>query len=273
LLDSQGPPLVTIGDSLVNSTITTKMVMTDPEFFKTYGIEMAAGRDFSKSIPTDDSLAFIINETAANMYGWKNIGDGLDKDFSYGGTKGKLIGVVKDFHFESLHQPIIPLVFFERKQSYNDLSVKIAGNQITQGLEHIEKVWKEFLPKRPFSYQFVSDDYRRLYEEEQKQSQLFTMFSGISNFHCVFGTIWTCHIQHTTARERNRNSESIGCLRAQYFRIALKRNCDPYFSGQPDRLAPRVVLYGSMACFLRVPHRYESGASTSFRLLLRLYWR
>ncbi|MBK7652801.1 MAG: ABC transporter permease [Flammeovirgaceae bacterium] len=187
LLDSQGPPLVTIGDSLVNSTITTKMVMTDPEFFKTYGIEMAAGRDFSKSIPTDDSLAFIINETAANMYGWKNIGDGLDKDFSYGGTKGKLIGVVKDFHFESLHQPIIPLVFFERKQSYNDLSVKIAGNQITQGLEHIEKVWKEFLPKRPFSYQFVSDDYRRLYEEEQKQSQLFTMFSGLAIFIACLG--------------------------------------------------------------------------------------
>ena len=187
LLDSQGPPLVTIGDSLVNSTITTKMVMTDPEFFKTYGIEMAAGRDFSKSIPTDDSLAFIINETAANMYGWKNIGDGLDKDFSYGGTKGKLIGVVKDFHFESLHQPIIPLVFFQRKQSYNDLSVKIAGNQVTQGIEHIEKVWKEFLPKRPFSYQFVSDDYRRLYEEEQKQSQLFTMFSGLAIFIACLG--------------------------------------------------------------------------------------
>lgn len=163
------------------------MVMTDPEFFKTYGIEMAAGRDFSKSIPTDDSLAFIINETAANMYGWKNIGDGLDKDFSYGGTKGKLIGVVKDFHFESLHQPIIPLVFFQRKQSYNDLSVKIAGNQVTQGIEHIEKVWKEFLPKRPFSYQFVSDDYRRLYEEEQKQSQLFTMFSGLAIFIACLG--------------------------------------------------------------------------------------
>ena len=187
LLDSQGPPLVTIGDSLVNSTITTKMVMIDPEFFKTYGIEMAAGRDFSKAIPTDDSLAFIVNETAAKMYGWKNIGDGLDKDFSYGGTKGKLIGVVKDFHFESLHQPIIPLVFFCKGLNYNDLSVQLSGNQVTQGIEHIEKVWKEFLPKRPFSYQFLSEDYRRLYEEEQKQSQLFTLFSGLAIFIACLG--------------------------------------------------------------------------------------
>ena len=161
--------------------------MIDPEFFKTYGIEMAAGRDFSKAIPTDDSLAFIVNETAANLYGWKNIDDGLDKDFSYGGTKGKLIGVVKDFHFESLHQPIIPLVFFCKGLNHNDLSVQLSGNQVTQGIEHIEKVWKEFLPKRPFSYQFLSEDYRRLYEEEQKQSQLFTVFSGLAIFIACLG--------------------------------------------------------------------------------------
>ncbi|MEQ1588342.1 MAG: FtsX-like permease family protein, partial [Cyclobacteriaceae bacterium] len=187
LLDSQGPPLITKGDSLINSTVTTKFVVSDPEFFKTYGIEMAAGRDFSKSIPTDDSLAFIINETAAKNYGWKNMEDGLDKDFSYGGTKGKLIGIVKDFHFESLHQEIIPLVFFPNQGNYNNLSIKISGNQVTQGLEHIEKVWREFLPKRPFSYQFLSEDYRRLYEEEQKQSQLFTMFSGLAIFIACLG--------------------------------------------------------------------------------------
>ncbi len=187
LLDSQGPPLITKGDSLINSTVTTKFVVTDAEFFKTYGIEMAAGRDFSKSILTDDSLAFIINETAAKNYGWKNLEDGLEKDFSYGGTKGKLIGIVKDFHFESLHQEIIPLVFFPNQGFYNDLSIKISGSQVTQGLEHIEKVWREFLPKRPFSYQFLSEDYRRLYEEEQKQSQLFTMFSGLAIFIACLG--------------------------------------------------------------------------------------
>lgn len=188
LLDSSGPPLITKGDSLINSSVTTKYVAIDNEFFRTYGMEMQAGRDLSKAIPTDDSLAFIINETAAKAYGWDKPGEGIDKDFSYANTKGKLVGVVKDFHFESLHQPIVPLVFFSRPGGfYNNISIKISGNQIPQGLEHIEKVWKEFLPKRPFSYKFLSDNYQRLYEEEQKQSQLFTIFSGLAIFIACLG--------------------------------------------------------------------------------------
>lgn len=187
LLDSSGPPLITKGDSLINSSVTTKYVAIDEEFFRTYGMEIQAGRDLSKDIPTDDSLAFIVNETAARAYGWNNIDEGIDKDFSYADIKGKLVGVVKDFHFESLHQPIIPIVFFARPGIYSDLSIKISGNQITQGLSQVEKVWKEFLPKRPFSYRFISENYQYLYEEEQKQSQLFTMFAGLAIFIACLG--------------------------------------------------------------------------------------
>lgn len=187
LLDSAGPPLITKGDSLITSSVTTKYVAIDEEFFKTYGMEMSAGRDLTKDIPTDDSLAFVVNETAAKAYGWKNITDGLDKDFSYANTKGKLVGVVKDFHFESLHQSIIPIVFWSRPGIFSDLSIRISGNQMQQGLEHIEKVWKEFLPNRPFSYQFLSENYQRLYVEEQKQSQLFTIFSGLAIFIACLG--------------------------------------------------------------------------------------
>jgi putative ABC transport system permease protein len=102
-------------------------------------------------------------------------------------VKGKLVGVVKDFYFESLHQSIIPIVFFANSNYYNNLSIKISGNQINQGLEHIEKVWRDFLPNRPFSYQFLSENYQRLYEEEQKQSQLFTLFSGLAIFIACLG--------------------------------------------------------------------------------------
>src|SRR4029079_12886337 len=100
------------GDSLTNTGINLKMVAVDHEFFKTYNIPLAAGRSFSKSIPTDDTHTFVINEAAARKIGWKSNEEGIDKDFQYGGTKGKLIGIVKDFHFESLHQEITPMVFF-----------------------------------------------------------------------------------------------------------------------------------------------------------------
>ncbi len=185
LLDSQGAPQIAQGDSLVNTTVNTKNVRVDYEFFKTYDIGLVAGRDFSKEIPTDDSLAFIINESAAKSYGWKNLTDGLNKEFGYGGTTGKLIGIVKDFHFESLHQEIVPLVFYIG--GANVLSVKVASADMKQGIEHLEKTWKEFLPKRPFSYTFLSDSYQRLYEDEQKQGQLFTIFSGLAIFIACLG--------------------------------------------------------------------------------------
>jgi len=118
-------------------------------------------------------------------YGWKTPEEGINKDYTYGGVKGKLIGVVKDFHFESLHQEIIPMIFFP--DYYNNLSVKIAGKNVQEGLSYLEKVWKEFLPKRPFDYQFLSENYSRLYEAEQKQSQLFTIFSGLAIFIACLG--------------------------------------------------------------------------------------
>lgn len=188
LLNSMGTPSIMKGDSLINSAVETKMVFADNEFFKTYSIDFAAGRDFDKSIKTDDSLAFIINEAAAREYGWKDLTASVNQDFLYGGTKGKLIGVVNDFHFESLHQRIVPIVFLQvQSNNYNDLSVKITGANFQEGIAYLEKVWKEFLPKQPFDYQFLSDRYHRLYQAEEKQSQLFTIFSGLAIFIACLG--------------------------------------------------------------------------------------
>ncbi len=185
LLDDQGTPSILKGDSLFDSGIATKYVTTDHEFMNTYGITLVAGRWFSKEIPTDDSLAFVVNEAAVRKYGWRTPEEGINKDFVYGGTRGKLIGVVKDFHFESLHQEIIPMVFFP--DYYNNVSVKISGHNLQQGLEHLSQVWRDFLPGRPFDYEFLSDNYIRLYEAERKQSQLFLIFSGLAIFIASLG--------------------------------------------------------------------------------------
>ncbi|HNP96722.1 MAG TPA: FtsX-like permease family protein, partial [Cyclobacteriaceae bacterium] len=185
LLDSQGSPRIANGDSLANTQIVTKNVGVDEAFFPTYGIEFVAGRNFSKSVVTDDSLAFVINETAAREYGLNSPEEGIGKDFAYGGVTGKLIGVVKDFHFESLHQDIIPIVF--HGGNLNTISIKITAGNLQDGIQHIEKVWKEFLPNRPFEYNFLDERYRQLYDAEQRQSQLFTIFSGLAIFIACLG--------------------------------------------------------------------------------------
>jgi putative ABC transport system permease protein len=187
LLDSYGGASAMEGDSLKALTVPFKSISVDQEFFDSYGMEMAFGRKFSKSIRTDDSLAFIINETAARQIGWKNQAAEIDKDFQYAGVRGKLVGIVRDFHFESLHQPIVPMVFLVRSDNFNTISIKLAGTNMSQGLAYIERVWREFLPKRPFDYQFLSESYQRLYEAEQKQNQLFSIFSGLAIFIACLG--------------------------------------------------------------------------------------
>lgn len=187
LLDAFGEARVMKGDSLVSAEVDLKTIVVDEDFFDTYGIDLLAGRNFSKEIPTDDSLAFIINEAAVKAIGWKNIEENIDKDFHYSGTGGKLIGVVKDFHFESLHQTIVPMIFLASRNNYNVLSMQISGNDMQQSLAEVEKVWHSFLPARPFEYSFLSDRYRNLYEAEQKQSQLFTTFAGLAIFIASLG--------------------------------------------------------------------------------------
>jgi putative ABC transport system permease protein len=187
LLDYEGSASVVKGDSLVSTNVVLKSLAVDYEFFATYGIPVAAGRLFSRNIPSDDSIAFIINETAARQIGWKTIDEGIGKDFKNGDAQGKLIGIVKDFNFESLHQEIVPMVFRVGDSNNNNLSVRVDGANFQQAIADLEKKWKEYLPTRPFEYQVMSDRYRKLYEEDQKQSQLFTIFSAMAIFIACLG--------------------------------------------------------------------------------------
>jgi putative ABC transport system permease protein len=178
LLDSQGTALIQQGDTLANTNVVLKNIRVDYDFFEAYEIPLVTGRNFSRDIKSDDSLGFVLNEAAVKMMSSTN-DDILTKEFQYGGVKGKVLGVVKDFHFESLHEPIVPMVF-HMSPFYSRISVKIAGDKMQQGIQHIEKVWRDFIPHRPFEYQFISMQYKQLYDSEQKQGQLFTIFAGLA---------------------------------------------------------------------------------------------
>lgn len=185
LLDSQGTARIQQGDSLANTQVVLKNIRLDHEFFDTYQIPLVAGRNFSREIKTDDSLGFILNESAVKMMAM-TANDIVGKEFEYGGIRGRVIGVVSDFHFESLHEPIVPLVFHSGK-FYSNVSVRVAGHEMQRALQHMERVWKEFIPHRPFEYSFLSMQYSQLYESEKKQGQLFILFSGLAIFIASLG--------------------------------------------------------------------------------------
>ena len=189
LLDSQGSEL-NRGDSLAPSKADIKYVEADENFIPAYGINMVAGRNFSKEFGLDTS-SFIINEIAVKALGLNSNEAAVGKQFQYGERRGEIIGVFNDFNFESLHQRIIPLVMYIPLASSTrsgTISIKIAGN-VPPALNQIEQTWKQFLPNIPFEYQFLEERYSNLYQLESRQSSFFTIFSGIAIFIACLGLL------------------------------------------------------------------------------------
>ncbi|HTM92800.1 MAG TPA: FtsX-like permease family protein [Flavisolibacter sp.] len=186
LLDAMGSR-INRGDSLSPTQADIKFIVADEDYLSTYGVKILAGRNLSRSYGMDTS-AFLINEAAVRILGLKSPEDAIGKQFQYGGNKGQLVGVFNDFHFESMHQRILPLVMFIPKNlgNFGRLSVKISGN-IPAALAHLENTWKRFSPEIPFEYTFLDQRFERLYESEQRQRSIFTIFAFIAIFVACLG--------------------------------------------------------------------------------------
>jgi len=185
LLDDMDAKILS-GDSLKPVNIDLKFISADYDFIPTYGIPIVSGRNFGRDYGRD-SANFIINETAVQMLGWKTPANAVGKDISYGDVRGKIIGVMHDFHFESMHQKIIPLIVNGNNRFYRNLSVKIAGNGIPSTLKYIEGIWEKYLPETPFQYGFLDEKFASLYSSEQQQGNIFTVFACIAIFIACLG--------------------------------------------------------------------------------------
>ncbi|HTB26395.1 MAG TPA: ABC transporter permease [Puia sp.] len=188
LLDAQGA-FTLVGDSLRPVNTDIKMVNVDYDFIPVYNIKVVAGRNFSREFATD-TASFVLNESSINVLGWKNPKDAVGKDFKYGGQKGHIIGVIADFNFESMHQKIVPIVLTMNppsQQYYNNITIRIAGNNIPSTLAYLEKTWKTMLPETPFQFSFLNENFDKLYESEQKQATLYIFFACIAIFIACLG--------------------------------------------------------------------------------------
>lgn len=181
LLDNMGASTMQ-GDSLRPVNTDIKYVASDYDFISTFNIPLIAGRFFDRAYGTDTN-SYVINHSAANTLGWKNPKDAIGQTFEYGGRKGQVVGVIEDFHFESMHQAIVPLVLVMFPQSaspFNNLSLKISTTNISGAIAQMETSWKKYFPDTPFEYLFLEDNFDKLYEAEQRQATLFTAFACVA---------------------------------------------------------------------------------------------
>ncbi len=178
---------ITAIDEKGNHDVSLNAMPVDLDFTKTMKMQMAAGRDFQRSdfamMDTSNKYAnfhqpFIINEALAKKIGWtpeQAIGKIISKS-----ATGPVVGVVKDFNFSSLHDPIGPLLIFLGRNFSRDYMIRVNGANTKSTLTGLETVWKQRIPDRPFTYHFLDEDYNKLYLSEQRTSALFSIAAGLA---------------------------------------------------------------------------------------------
>ncbi|MBS1932700.1 MAG: ABC transporter permease [Bacteroidetes bacterium] len=154
----------------------------DFEYTKTLGLKIIAGRNLSSSFPTDSEKSVLINRTAANMLGYtpeKAIGKWV-KNISADSLNRMIVGVVEDYHYSSLRDPIGPLVISPKKDDRRLALVKLSTANMQQGIERIKKIYESNASDYPFEYSFLDEKFDQLYKSEVKQESLLGIFSGIA---------------------------------------------------------------------------------------------
>ena len=169
--------------STADKNISLSSFIVDDAFVPTMKLTIASGRNFSKAFT--DSASVILNETAATQMGWKNP---IGKTLTYPGgnnTKFKVIGVVKDFNAESLHDPMSPFALFYTTSKTYDIgtsyvAVRIKPGDYNKAISSIQNKWKSFMPDNPFEYSFLDQEFDALYSTDQTVGKVFSVFTFLS---------------------------------------------------------------------------------------------
>jgi putative ABC transport system permease protein len=173
-----------------DETFLMQTAWVDYNYLSTYGMTLAGGRFFNESYTTDKD-ACVVNESAVKNFG---INDFTKTRFIQPRDSGKLnylpvIGVVKNFNFESLRNPIQPYIM--RLQDDNSLwgylSVRLSGRNISSTITAIQNKWKEFVPNNPLQYYFVDADFEQMYVQEKQNAQMAVIFSILAIFIASLG--------------------------------------------------------------------------------------
>lgn len=171
----------------------------DEDFLATMGIELIAGRNFSKEFGNDPRGSVIINETAARRYGWKQpLGKAIktlniDKPLASEWEERTVIGVVKDYHIQDLTRPIEPAFIgnvLDHPFSYGQmkvLAVRIEPGSSQAVVSSLEKVWKDLFPDKPFSSYFMDEDFNGQFLRIEQSRDVFSYFTGIATFIACLG--------------------------------------------------------------------------------------
>lgn len=149
----------------------------DYDFLETYGLELAAGRAFSRETGTDHTEAFIVNETAVQEFNWGTPEQAIGKEITLEGKSGKVIGVLRDFHYSSLYLPIGSMVMDIGVPMFTTLSLRLQTDKFRESIAYAEAKWQEYFPEKTFEYSFLDESIRELYQSDARIGNIIGIFA------------------------------------------------------------------------------------------------
>jgi len=200
LLDSQDGQ-VEIKGEMKDIDFRLADVHVDHDFVNSLGINLVAGRNFDVNRASDSTEAFIINEAAIRAIGFDSSEEAIDKKISYGGRQGYIVGVTEDFHFESLHQPISPVIFLITSGRASNLVARVRASAMDETLAYFKDQWAYLMPGHPFDYYTVGDRFQEQYNAEDRLSQIVQYFSLLAIFIAALGLVG---LASYTAEQRSK---------------------------------------------------------------------
>jgi len=162
------------------------IIYADYDFVSTYGMEIVRGRNFSKRFATDTAGVFLLNMTAAEKLGWGYDAVGRKIGFTEE-SMGPIVGLVSDFHYQSLHEAIGPLAIVLTDESESRVSIKLRPEEISEIISFVQKTWKTFEHERSFEYFFADEHFNTLYHGEERLSRIIMTFALLGIFIACLG--------------------------------------------------------------------------------------
>jgi putative ABC transport system permease protein len=183
---------VRLADQPSSTHYTMSFLGADHNFFDTYRVSLIAGRKF---LPTDHNVEYdkinsiIINQNAVKLLGIENAEDVIGKEIISGDGKWRVIGVVNDFHQESLKKPMEPIIFVPTYSTYGPTSIRFEQAQIQTVIPEVEKIYKKFFTDNAFSYVFLEDKYKSQYSDEKRFARVIIIFTMLGIIISCLGLI------------------------------------------------------------------------------------
>lgn len=208
-----------------NTKVKSVLLMADEQYIPTLGLTILQGRNFNSKLPTDADNAFIINETAVTAMGLQNAKSALGKRISWPTWRnpdslksGSIVGVVKDFHYKSVHDKIEPVILMIYPPAASKVAVKLSGDKMESSIQQIRQVWNKFSPDYPLDYVFLDDTFQKMYEAERKLKSLLSVFTGLAVSIACLGLLG---LAAYSAQRRRKEISIRKILGASSMRVAM----------------------------------------------------